>query len=142
MRTFLKKLAATFLLSTILITGSGIATYAVSVDTLLPSTTTTNDPHLDTLLQNYENLPNQTDAQNEYYAITNTAIRLMLYVSSGLVVIGLFVAAVLYMTGSMNEENINKAKKIFGYLAIGILIMSVAYAIVTGITQIDLFDTP
>ena len=142
MRTFLKKLATTLLLSIVLLAGSGVATYANMVDELLPSIDYTSNEHIDGLIDNYKNLPKQEAASQEYTAIARTGIKLMLYVASGLVIIGLFVVAIMYMTGSMEEENINKAKKILGYLALGILVMSVAYALVTGITSIDLFDSP
>ncbi|MBT3864504.1 hypothetical protein HOE67_03690 [Candidatus Peregrinibacteria bacterium] len=85
-------------------------------------------------LKNYNQLPDPT-----FNDVVNTAIKFMLYFAGSLVVIGLLVVGVMYLSGAANEENVNKAKKILGYLGIGILIMSVAYAVVSGILQMGQF---
>lgn len=86
-------------------------------------------------LQRYHDLP-----QNPITEIMTSAIKIMLYVSGGLVTIGLIVVGFMYLTGTTNDENINKAKKMLGYLGIGIIIMSVSYALVAGIIQINPFN--
>jgi len=72
--------------------------------------------------------------------ITASLIRTMLYLVSSLTVIALVVVGVLYLTGSLSEDNTTKAKKIFGYIGIAIIIISGSYGIITGILKINFFE--
>jgi len=62
----------------------------------------------------------------------------MLFVAGSLVLIGLLIVGAMFMTGASNEENITKARKILIYLVIGIILISVSYAVVSGISQFKL----
>lgn len=79
--------------------------------------------------------------QSSYTDIMANIIKTILFLTGALVAIGLLVVGVMYLTGSVSEENITKAKKILGYVALGIIIISTAYGIVTGILEINLFPT-
>ena len=85
-------------------------------------------------LSYYKTLP-----EVSLYQAFTTIIKTLLFLASSLVVIGLLVVGAMYLTGAGEEENITKAKKILGYLGIGILIMSISYAVVTGILQLEIF---
>lgn len=85
-------------------------------------------------VKRYHDLP-----QNSLQEIMTSAIKIMLYVAGGLATVGLIVVGFMYLTGSINDENINKAKKMLGYIGIGIVIMSISYALIAGIIQINPF---
>lgn len=80
-------------------------------------------------------------SQSSYTDIMASIIKTILFLMGALVTIGLLVVGVMYLTGSASEENITKAKKILGYIALGIIIISTAYGVVTGILEINLFPT-
>lgn len=84
-------------------------------------------------LINYGNLTNASWTQ-----IVTSVIKTILFVAGALVMVGLLVVGAMFMTGSSNEENITKARKILIYLVIGIILISVSYAVVSGISQFDL----
>ena len=86
-------------------------------------------------LTSYKNLPNKSLLE-----ITASLIRTMLYLVSSLTVIALIVVGILYLTGSLSEDNVTKAKKIFGYIGIAIIIISGSYGIITGILKINFFE--
>jgi len=119
------------------------AAYAVTTDELLPYAPITdyssieqgNPNSHDELITNYQNLPQAS--LNDIIAV---AIRTVLYLAGSLAVIGLLVVGTMFLAGTANEESINSAKKVLGYMGIGILILSVSYALITGIVQIDFFD--
>lgn len=85
-------------------------------------------------LENYSNLHKEPFEQ-----IAASAIKTVLFLAGSLVIIGLLVVGAMYLTGSMNEESSTKAKKILGYLGIGIIIISVSYAIVAAVLKVNLF---
>ena len=87
-----------------------------------------------TELTSYQNLTNQS-----YEKITASLIKTMLYLVSSLTIIALLVVGVLYLSGSFNEENLSKAKKILGYIGIGVLIISASYGVIAGILEINFF---
>jgi hypothetical protein len=84
-------------------------------------------------ITNYSNL---TDA--DWTQIVASAIKTMLFAAGALVLIGLLVVGAMFLTGASNEENITKARKILIYLVIGIILISVSYAVVSGISQFKL----
>ena len=84
-------------------------------------------------ITNYSNL---TDA--DWTQIVTSAIKTMLFAAGALVLIGLLVVGAMFLTGASNEENITKARKILIYLVIGIILISVSYAVVSGISQFKL----
>lgn len=79
---------------------------------------------------------NLTDAS--WTQIVTSVIKTILFVAGALVMIGLLVVGAMFMTGASNEENITKARKILIYLVIGIILISVSYALVSGISQFNL----
>lgn len=84
-------------------------------------------------LTNYSNLTNASWTQ-----IVTSAIKTLLFVAGTLVLIGLLVVGAMFLTGASNEESITKARKILIYLVIGIILISVSYALVSGISQFKL----
>lgn len=84
-------------------------------------------------LTNYSNLTSASWTQ-----IVTSVIKTILFVAGALVMIGLLIVGAMFLTGSSNEENITKARKILIYLVIGIILISVSYAVVSGISQFDL----
>lgn len=75
-----------------------------------------------------------------YQEIAIAVVKTILFLAGSLVVIGLLVVGAMYLTGATNEENVNNAKKVLGYIGIGILVITASYAIATGILQINLFS--
>jgi len=102
-------------------------------DDLLPKFT---DPKgqggIEEELKTYSNLNSASWTQ-----IVASVIKTILFVAGALVMIGLLVVGAMFMTGSSNEENITKARKILIYLVIGIILISVSYAVVSGISQFN-----
>lgn len=72
-------------------------------------------------------------------SIFTTAIKTILFLAGSLLTVGLIVTGIMYLVSAGNEESQTKAKKILTYLGLGIIIISVSYAIVAGIMQINLF---
>ena len=103
-------------------------------DNLLPKFT---DPKgqggIEEELKTYSSLTSASWTQ-----IVASVIKTILFVAGALVMIGLLVVGAMFMTGSSNEENITKARKILIYLVIGIILISVSYAVVSGISQFNL----
>jgi hypothetical protein len=139
----IKKLAALLLLGiTLSITVVNTA-LAINVDEWLPSYDLENNdgsttPELSSLtekLAQYENLP-----KPELNDLFITAIRTILFLAGAMVTVGIIVSGIFFLTSAGNEEGQTKAKKILGYLGIGIIIISVSYAIVSGILEINLFN--
>lgn len=84
-------------------------------------------------ITNYGNLTGASWTQ-----IVASVIKTILFVAGALVMVGLLVVGAMFMTGASNEENITKARKILIYLVIGIILISVSYAVVSGISQFNL----
>lgn len=140
----MKKLLATLTALIISISTLGAVCAAGPLDDLLPkiSEDSAYKTYLETAgieqkteLKTFADLPNKTENQ-----ILVTVIKTILYLAGSLAVIGLLVVGAMFLTGSGNEESLTKARKILGYIGLGILVMSVAYAVITGILQIDLFS--
>jgi len=68
-----------------------------------------------------------------------TTIKTILFLAGSLLAVGLIVAGIMYLVSAGNEEAQTTAKKILTYLGLGVIIISVSYAIVAGIMQINLF---
>jgi len=142
MKKTIKKLATTILIALALAIPISSTALAIDVDEWLPEFDLENNDgsesteldSLDEKLAQYENLP-----KPELNDIFVTAIRTILFISGAIVTIGLIVSGIFFLTSAGNEEGQTKAKKILGYLGVGIIIISVSYAIVSGILEIDLF---
>lgn len=152
MKNFIKKLAI-YLITITTITGVNLAILEVAnaVGTAVPEGILSND------LNQYKNLypatgegASNTPYVNElasynkltsksYIDILASLIRTMLFLVSSLTVIALVLVGILYLTGSLSEDNISKAKKILGYVGIAILIISASYGIIAGILEINFF---
>lgn len=137
----MKRLLASLLALSFILSSQGALCYANPIDDLVPKISEDTeyiknaDIEQKTELESYGQLTDRTFEQ-----ILKTAVKTMLYIAGSLVVIGLLVVGVMFMTGSTSEENLTKARKVLMYIGIGVLIMSVSYALITGIMQIDLFD--
>jgi hypothetical protein len=84
----------------------------------------------------YQALPNQSDSELASGVINN-----VLNFSAILVIIAVVVAAIYYLTSRGKPEGSDKAKQILLNLIIGVVIVSVAYGVVTGISKINFFPT-
>jgi len=158
MRKITKKLASillTILTTSVILSASAIpSTFAAEeapakpktpsvADTLLPTPEVKVNPSSDkeateasikNKLDTYKNLPKASLNQ-----LFTTSIKTVLFIAGSLLTIGLVVAGIMFLTSSGNEENQTKAKKMLTYLGIGIAIISVSYALISGIMQINLF---
>jgi hypothetical protein len=143
MKKQIKKLAAVLLLGiTLSITVANTA-LAINVDEWLPSynleasdgSATPESSSLTEKLSQYKNLP-----KPELNSLFVTAIRTILFLAGAMVTVGIIVSGIFFLTSAGNEEGQTKAKKILLYLGIGIIIISVSYAIVSGILEINLFN--
>ena len=142
----MKKLIASLLALSFILSSQGAICYATNgkvnpIDNLVPKITEDQeyiknaDIEQKTELESYGQLVDRSFEQ-----IIKTVIKTILYLAGALVVIGLLVVGVMFMTGSTSEENLTKARKVLMYIGIGVLIISVSYALITGIMQIDLFN--
>jgi len=114
------------------------STYAVAnPDDLIPKPAITTDENKESItennIKNYETLPDVT-----YQGLFRTVIKTIMYLSGILVTVGMIVAGIMFLSSSTNEENLVKARKILIYVVMGIVIISVSYAVVTGILKIKL----
>lgn len=66
-------------------------------------------------------------------------IKIMLNISGGLVLIAMTVGGVFMITAGGKEEMTTKGKTIVVYSIVGIVIISVAYALVVGVSQLQIF---
>ena len=145
MKNLAKKLAIIFL-SLFAISQTAIVSYAIDTNELLPDMNSINE-ELKVFMSNPTSGNDHSDQLKTYnalpdvdlYSATTAIIRTILYLAGSLFVIGAIVAGVMYLAGGANEEFVNKAKKTLGYLGLGIVILSTAYALVTGILQLNLF---
>jgi len=157
MKKIFKKLAI-YLTTIVAITGLNFAILEISntvntanagtsapIDDLLPqkynqNLTTLDNNDVDEIYEYiilHDSYSNLTD--KELPDILASVIKTMLYMVASLTVISLIVIGVLFLTGSMTEDNISKAKKILGYIGIGIIIISASYGVVAGILELDFF---
>lgn len=110
---------------------------AVDIDELLPRAGE-NDPQI---VQEFNeagavaNLPNLSEA-----ALASNLIKLILQFSMAITMIGLVIAGIYLMISRGNDDQVGKAKSIITYLVVGMLIISAAYAIVSGISKINFFQ--
>lgn len=120
-------------------------TYAatINVDTLLPTPGEEYDAAEDDTekpfygeLSAVENLPRVSDS-----ALITTAIKTVLGAASLLTIIAVCMAGIYYLIARGDDEKITKAKNILTYLIIGMVVISAAYAIVSGIAQFDFLST-
>lgn len=66
-------------------------------------------------------------------------IRLLFRFTSLVIFISFLVSGVMYITAFGNEDNLNKARRILYYSLIGFAVVTLAFAIVQAITDIDFF---
>ena len=92
------------------------------------------DESLKEKISHYQNLP---DVKLE--SVFTTVIKTVLFLAGSLLTVGLIVVGIMYLVSAGNEEAQTKAKKILTYLGLGIIVISVSYALVAGIMQINLF---
>ena len=88
-----------------------------------------------------DNLPANTaviDApvENKINLIVNFAINLILYASGGVAVFFLIVGAIRYITSFGVEERATGAKKTIKFALIGLIVVILAYALVTNIISL------
>lgn len=137
MKKILKKIATFLILGIITTITCANTVFAFNANDWLPKfgdgEGTTVKPFASKLEQ-YEALP-----EPSLNSLFITAIRTILFIAGVLVTIGLIVAGIFYLTSAGNEEGQTKAKKILVYLGIGIIVISVSYALVSGVMQINLF---
>ncbi|KKQ67875.1 MAG: hypothetical protein US89_C0013G0045 [Candidatus Peregrinibacteria bacterium GW2011_GWF2_38_29] len=88
-------------------------------------------PQADTITKDIEAKTTAT-----FYA---SATKLMMGLATILVVVGFFVAGVMYVTAQGNEEVTKKAVNIMMYTVVGVIIIAAAYGIVIGITKLKPF---
>lgn len=67
-------------------------------------------------------------------------IKIMLNISGGLILIAMTVGGVFMITAGGKEEMTTKGKTIVVYSIVGIVIISVAYALVVGVSQLQIFQ--
>ncbi len=68
-------------------------------------------------------------------------IKILLQISSLLILLALIVAGVLMVTAHGDTNQVDKAKKVIIYALIGLLVTSVAYAVTLGIVKLSLDST-
>lgn len=79
-------------------------------------------------------LPSLTES-----ALASNIIQTVLKFSMALTMIAIIVAGIFLLIARGNEDETSKAKKIISYLVVGMLVISSAYAIITGIAKINFF---
>lgn len=96
-------------------------------------------------LNNLKALPQgeiQNGADDETKSIFNfysAATKLVMGIATILVVVGFFIAGVMYVTAQGNEEMHKKAVNIMLYTVAGIIIIAAAYGIIIGIAKLNPF---
>jgi len=71
------------------------------------------------------------------FDIVPAIIQNILLSLGALMFIALIVGGVLLVTAQGNEETLTKAKKLLAYAGAGVLLISLAYAMVIGLAQLD-----
>lgn len=99
---------------------------------------------VDALTQRPDNASSDTKYVQKLPSITlesgiSVTIKAILKLIFGSVIIAIVVAAFYYMLSRGKEEDTTKAKDIIIYLIVGLVIVGVAYGIVAGITQFNVF---
>lgn len=141
---------------TAIITGLATTLLTLSVTALTAATAFADQPPGDPLLpmslsdyQKNQNLSGgKLDALTNYFMLQDltyqeiilAVVKTILFLAGSLVVIGLLVVGAMYLVGSASEESIGNAKKVLGYLGIGLIVITISYALVTGVLQINLFN--
>lgn len=158
---FKKLLTISTLILTIWLTTSSLVSAQVSIDSLLPDTGKMADKALDAALQDPTNIP--LDPSNpEHKAIIDaagiwkaplaevqklpkaepetliaSAIRIILSLSGVLATVAILVAGIYYIIAHDNDSFTESAKKIITYSIIGLIVISISFAIFTGLSQIN-----
>ena len=84
----------------------------------------------------YGALPNQDETSLATGIINN-----VLNFTSVIIIVSIIVTAAYYLVSRGKPEQTDKAKQILINLGIGIVIISVAYGVITGISKINFFPT-
>ena len=134
MKKIILKLATGILLSIILSTGLSTfaATNKVDIDKLMPDEVSIDEKEMGT--KEIDALEKLVDKSAE--EIIGSAILQILEWTFVLTVIAIVVAAIYYIIGRGNDEDITKAKNIILYLIIGMALIAASYGIIAGITQL------
>ena len=74
-----------------------------------------------------------TGGEGDLKALVNTILSYFLGFLGFVCVIMVIYGGVLYVTSAGNEENVNKAKKILLYAAVGIIVIMISFALVNTI---------
>lgn len=82
-----------------------------------------------------DNLPNKDEK-----AVISNAVQDILFIGGSLAIIAIIVAAIFYITAMGNDDAMNKAKNIILYTIIGLVIISIAYGIVIGVSKLRFFE--
>ncbi len=82
-------------------------------------------------MQNIANLPKGSPE-----SIIAGVISIILSIGGTLAFIAMMVAGVMYVIAHDNEEMVQKAKKLLVYAVVGLVLISVSFAIFTGLSTI------
>lgn len=98
-------------------------------------TVKTSDPNVDNNLNYVKNLVNKDEK-----SVLTKVIKDVLFIGGSLAVTAIIVASIYYIISMGNEDEMNKAKQIILYTIIGLVIISVAYGIVVGVSKLQFFQ--
>ncbi len=93
-----------------------------------------SDPRVSDNLNYVDNLANKDEK-----SVISKIIQDILFIGASLTVIAIIVTGIFYIFSMGNEEQMTKAKDIILYTVIGLVIISVAYGIVVGVTKLQFF---
>lgn len=89
----------------------------------------------------YDNIPCGPDANGvltpqphsvaDFFIVIANVVRIIIAASGGIAVIIIVVAAIYYITSTGQPDRIKKARDIIQYAAIGLILITLSYAIVT-----------
>lgn len=108
----------------------------------------TKGPNIEDLLYKFETEgveePTTTDyiaslPEGDHWALLGSVVFYLLVVANVLAFVSFIIAGIYMLISQGNEENITKAKQIFIYTVMAMVIAATALAIVTGITNIQFF---
>ncbi|KKQ69857.1 MAG: hypothetical protein UT33_C0021G0009 [Candidatus Peregrinibacteria bacterium GW2011_GWC2_39_14] len=86
-----------------------------------------------------DKIDKQEDEQKSTATFYASATKFIMGLATILVVVGFFVAGVMYVTAQGNEEMTKKAVNIMMYTIVGVIIIAAAYGIIIGITKLKPF---
>lgn len=93
------------------------------------------DPRVNDNLNYVNNLVNKDEK-----SVISKIIKDVLFIGGSLAVTAIIVASIYYIISMGNEDDMNKAKQIILYTIIGLVLISVAYGIVIGVSKLQFFQ--